>query len=93
MKNLIVEGYITEKADTRQVKSKYCETIYKICDALLSETKKATKENSITLTLWDEDIEKFRIGDHVQINNGYATSFMQKVQLNIGKYGNIKLLV
>jgi len=91
MKKLVVEGYITEKSDVREVSGRYDGNTYRVCNFLLSETKASKKENSITLVLWEEDIERFRIGDKVQIENGYATTFNSVTQLNVGKFGKIKL--
>jgi hypothetical protein len=91
MKKIVVDGYIAEKSDVREVSGRYDGNTYRVCNFLLSETKASKKENSITLVLWEEDIERFRVGDKVQIENGYATSFNANVQLNVGKFGKIKL--
>ena len=91
MKNLLVEGYIVETDTVRIVQGRYDNNEYKVCKFWLSETKKPTKENSVTLILWESDIERFRIGDHVKIENGYTTTFQDSLQLNVGKYGKIML--
>jgi ssDNA-binding replication factor A large subunit len=93
MKKINVEGYITEKAEEREVVSRNDGLTYRVCNFLLSETKKATNETSITLVLWENDVVQFRLGDHVEIKNGYATEYNTVTQLNVGKYGTIKLLV
>jgi hypothetical protein len=91
MKKLVIQGFLTEKADVREVLGRMVQKTYKVCNFLLSETAKSTKDNSITLVIWDDDIDKFRVGDKVQINNGYTTSYQEQLQLNVGRYGTIKL--
>jgi replication factor A1 len=44
---------------------------------------------SITLTLWNEQISQIKVGDKVKIENGYAKSFRNVLQLSTGKYGKI----
>ncbi len=44
---------------------------------------------TITLTLWNDDIDRVDIGDRVRIENGYVTSFRGKLQLNVGRYGRL----
>lgn len=91
MKSIVVEGYLIEKSERRLVQGKYDGKTYDVCNFLLSATKEGTKETSITLTLWDADIDRFRISDKVKITNGYATTFQGNIQLNVGKFGQIKL--
>jgi len=39
------------------------------------------------LTLWGADIDKMRVGQNVQIRNGYVREFKGDLQINVGKYG------
>jgi len=44
---------------------------------------------SIALVLWNERILPLKVGDNLQIENGFVTSFKGEWRINIGKYGNI----
>lgn len=45
---------------------------------------------SIKLTLWNEDAEKFAVGDTVKVINGYVNEFNGEKQLTAGKQGKIE---
>ena len=53
-------------------------------------TKDETAE--ITLSLWNEDIEKVQVGTKLKIGNGYTNSFRGEVKLNVGRYGTLDIL-
>jgi len=44
---------------------------------------------SITLVLWDDKIIPIKVGDTLQISNGFVTSFKGVWRINIGKYGDV----
>ena len=43
---------------------------------------------SITLVLWDDKIIPIRVGDTLEIKNGFVTSFRGGWRINVGKYGD-----
>jgi replication factor A1 len=46
---------------------------------------------SIRLVLWDEKvIRNLEIGDKVQVENGFVTSFKGIWRINVGRYGEAK---
>jgi len=45
---------------------------------------------SITLVLWNKRIFSLKVGDTLQIENGFVSSFKGKWRINIGKYGDAK---
>jgi replication factor A1 len=45
---------------------------------------------SIKLTLWNDDVDKFQVGDKVKIENGYVNEFQGDKQLTAGKFGKIE---
>lgn len=47
---------------------------------------------SIHLNLWNDDIERIRVGDFVHIKNAYVKTFQQIMSLNIGKFGKIEIV-
>ena len=46
----------------------------------------------IKLSLWNETIDQVKVGDSVQIENGYVTEFREEPQLNVGRYGKLTVL-
>jgi replication factor A1 len=82
MRKVSLEADVTEKSDPREVRSRYTEEVYRIADATIED-----ETGTITLTLWNEDIERVRVGDRVVVENGYIKSFRDVLQLNVGKYG------
>ena len=49
-------------------------------------------EDEIKLTLWNEDTEKVKIGDIINITNGYVGEFKGEKQLTSGKFGKIEVI-
>jgi len=47
----------------------------------------------IKLTLWNEDIKKFKEGDKIKITNGFVNEFMGEIQLTAGKFGKIEKIL
>ena len=45
--------------------------------------------SSITLVLWDDKITPVKVGDALEIKNGFVTSFKGSWRINIGKYGDV----
>ncbi len=83
-KKVSVQGKIVEKDNIREVKSKFGDCTYRMADAVLAD-----ETGSIKLTLWNEQIEQVNVGDNVQVENGYVTSFKGEIQLNVGKFGKL----
>ena len=48
--------------------------------------------HSASLTLWNEQIDMVNVGDNIKIDNGYITSFKSEKQLNVGKFGTLKVV-
>ncbi len=42
----------------------------------------------IAVPFWDQDTEVVKIGDYIEIHNGFIGVFRDQMELNIGKYGN-----
>lgn len=41
----------------------------------------------VVITLWNEDIEKYNIGDTIKITKGWANEYQGRVSVGKGKYG------
>jgi replication factor A1 len=88
-KKVSIKVQIGEKSDIREIRSRFKDETYRICDATAIDAN----GDSMKLTLWNEQIEAVQIGDWVQIDNGYVTSFKGELQLNIGKFGKMTVVV
>lgn len=53
------------------------------------ELKVGDETGSITLVLWDDKILSLKVGDTLQIENGFVTSFKGEWRINVGKHGNV----
>ena len=45
---------------------------------------------SVKLTLWNDDVDKYNVGDKIKITNGYVNEFQGEKQLTAGKFGKIE---
>jgi len=59
-----------------------------VCNALAKDED----DTEITLTLWNDDISKFRVDDIVKITNGWVSEFKGKLQLSAGKGGKMEVV-
>ncbi|MBI5391488.1 hypothetical protein HZB00_00640 [Candidatus Woesearchaeota archaeon] len=46
----------------------------------------------ITLTLWNEEIDKVKKGDKIRITNGYVGEWQGTKQLSAGRYGQLEVM-
>ncbi len=81
--DVIVE--ITEKGDVREFQ-KFGKT-GRVCTAKI---KDATGE--MLLSLWNEQIDKVKVGDKIHIINGYVSEWQGEKQLTTGKFGQLEIV-
>jgi len=81
-----VEGEVTEKSDAHEVRSKYGRVLM-VADATLKDDS-----GKITLTLWNDQVRQVMVGDKIKIENGYAKTWQNILQLSTGKYGKITVI-
>jgi len=84
--NVTIEGEIVAKEEPRDVVSKFGKRL-RVCSATIQDDS-----GSMTLSLWNDDIEKVNVGDKVQIENGWVTEFKQQPQISAGKNGKITIM-
>ena len=84
-RNITVEGQITKVGETRIVNLRAGGQA-EVSDATLTD-----ESGSITLTLWDRQIEQAKEGKHVIVNNGYINSYRGEIRLNVGRFGSIQV--
>ena len=92
MKKVNIQAFILEKGTRRTVRVAMQVRDAEVCDFQIGQTKIASDGNTTMLVLWDSDIDKFRLGDQVNIENGFTTTFKGNLQLNVGKFGKISLV-
>lgn len=80
--NVEVEGIIKEVQEPRSF-NKFGRQL-SVANAILEDDS-----GSIKLTLWNEDISRFKQGDNVRIVNGFVNEFQGEAQLTSGKFGRI----
>jgi len=49
-------------------------------------------ESEIKLTLWNEDVDKVKVGSVLKIENGYVNEFQGEKQLTTGKFGKLEVV-
>lgn len=81
--NVNVEGTITEVGETKSF-NKFGRQLL-VADAILKDDSGAVK-----LTLWNDDVSKYKAGDKIKIANGYVGEFQGEKQLTAGKFGKIE---
>ena len=79
--NLVAK--IMERGEEREVFSRSDGSSHRVAEALIGD-----ETASVMLTLWDDDVDRFEVGDVIQISNGYANIFRGSLRLNIGRYGS-----
>lgn len=81
MRRVDTEGKVIEISDVRNVTLRSGRSA-RVADAIIQD-----ETGTIKLSLWNEDIDRVKVGDTVRIENGYITTFRGEIQLNVGRYG------
>jgi len=80
-----IEGEIISKDKPREFE-KFGKQI-RVCNCKLKDDS-----GNITLTLWNEEVDKADVGDKVKIINGYCSEFQGEKQLSAGKFGKLEVV-
>lgn len=83
--NVDLTAEVTEKAEAREFE-KFGKA-GKVCNATV---KDAT--GTVTLTLWNEDVDKVNVGDKIHIENGWVGEWQGELQLSTGKFGKLEVV-
>ncbi len=81
--DMIIE--IVEKGDVREFQK--FGNAGRVCNC-----KGKDETGTISLTLWNEDIDKVNQGDKVHIKNGWVNEWQGELQLSTGKFGTIEVI-
>lgn len=80
-----VEGEVIEMSDVREF-SKFGKQ-GRVANAIIKDGT-----GTVKLSLWNEQIEKVKVGDTVKINNGYVGEYQGELQLTTGKFGTLEVV-
>ncbi len=84
--NVSIEAVVVEKAEPREVVTKYGKRL-NVANVTLKDDS-----GRITLALWGNDINSVDVGDKVKITGGYVSEFRGTPQLSTGKFGKLEVL-
>ncbi|MEJ2271301.1 MAG: OB-fold nucleic acid binding domain-containing protein [Candidatus Bathyarchaeota archaeon] len=86
MKCIKLTGKITEISKSNTVFSRFGEP------KIVANAKLSDETGFIQFPLWDQQIQTVSLGDLIQIENAYVSSFKGKLQLRIRKKGKLKVI-
>ena len=58
-----------------------------VCNAKVKD-----ETGEVKMTLWNDDIEKIKVGDKIHIENGWCSEFRDELQISSGKFGKIEVV-
>ena len=47
---------------------------------------------SVTVTLWQADVDKVNVGDTIKITGGWSQMYQDKLQLSSGRFGKLEVV-
>lgn len=80
-----LEGQVIEMSDVHEF-SKFGKQ-GKVANAIIKDGTGRVK-----LSLWNEQIERVKVGDTVKITNGYVGEYQGELQLTTGKFGTFEIV-
>ncbi|MBI4147142.1 DNA-binding protein [Candidatus Woesearchaeota archaeon] len=83
--SITVEAEVLSKQEPRSF-SKFGKE-GRVCNAIIADST-----GEITLTLWNDDIEKVNVGDKVKLENGWCSEFKEQRQVSSGKFGKLEIV-
>ncbi|MBN2518643.1 MAG: DNA-binding protein [Candidatus Altiarchaeota archaeon] len=85
MGNVEIEVEVTEIGEVREFE-KYGRP-GRVATAIVKD-----KTGDISLSLWNEQIDRINVGDTLKISNGYVSEWQDKPQLTAGKFGTLEVV-
>ena len=59
----------------------------KVCNATVKD-----QSGEVKMTLWNDDVDKVKVGDKVKIVNGWCSEYKGEKQLSTGKFGSLEVV-
>lgn len=78
-----IEGEVKAISEPREVRTKFGREM-RVADAIIDDGT-----GSISLTLWDRDIDRVAIGDIVEVQEGWVNEFRGSLRISAGRSGRI----
>jgi replication factor A1 len=85
---IVVEGKVESIQGPRTVQSRKTGEDLKVADVILSD-----ETGSIKLVLWNNQIPQVRSDSQIRIEEGFAKSYRDELQMSVGKWGIIITLL
>tara|TARA_Y100000310_G_scaffold345831_1_gene470787 strand:- start:10253 stop:10651 length:399 start_codon:yes stop_codon:yes gene_type:complete len=79
-----ITASVLEKGDVREF-NKFGKA-GRVCNAKVKD-----ESGTVSLTLWNDEIEQVSPGDKVKITNGWCSEFQGELQLSAGKFGKMEV--
>jgi replication factor A1 len=83
MKKVDLAAKVSDIGEPRDVNTRFGPA--RVATATLSDDS-----GQVKLSLWNKDIDRVKVGDTVDIKNGYINDFRGELQLNVGQYGKLE---
>ena len=80
-----IEATVAEKGEVRDINKP--NFTGKVCNATIKDDT-----GQVSLTLWNDEIDKINVGDKIKITNRYVSEFQGEMQLSAGKFGKLEVL-
>jgi len=81
-----IELTVIEKGEIRDVSTR--DGAGKVCDAKGQDVHGGI----ITVSLWNDEIDKVGVNQKVKITNGWVSEFRGTLQISAGRYGKLEVL-
>ena len=81
--NADIEGEIISIEDERYVRSRFGKNL-RVANARMKDDS-----GEINLSLWEDDIDRFKVGDKIKIESGWVSSFKDELRISVGRSGKI----
>lgn len=82
MRNVSLKAKIISVSEPRTVETRMGPA--RVADATIQD-----ETGTVKVSLWDDQIDRFSVGDVITISNGYTTTFRGETRVNVGRYGKI----
>lgn len=83
--NISLTAKVVDISEKREVNTRFGKR--HVADILLEDDT-----GQISLTLWEEKIDSVSVGDTVNIEGAFVTTFRDKIQLNIPRNGKLEVV-
>jgi replication factor A1 len=82
-----IELVVVQKGEPRSFTSREGLT-GRVCDAV----GKDEDGDTITVTLWNDEIDQVDVNDRIRITDGWASEWQGNLQVSAGRYGKLEVL-